>query len=73
MIEWHGKPTSDDGTAEVRGSVDESHEPGTPRALVGDSKLMLVPDLGPVDDRLIFVKDPVSVCNRVASFQEAGM
>lgn len=73
MIERHREPTSDEGTAEVRGSVDESHEPGTPRALVGDPELMFVPDLGAVDDRLIFMIDLVSTSDHLACFREVRM
>lgn len=53
MVEWNRKPTSDDGTTQVRGGIDETHEPGALGTIVGDSELMFVPDLGTVDDRLV--------------------
>lgn len=49
LIHRLGKPATDDGTAKIRGAVDQPHEPGIPhRVLVSNPKRFLVEGLSSI-------------------------
>ena len=68
MVEWDGKPATDEGAAEVWCRVRQADEPGASRRVVSDAELVLVEYLGAVDNRFIYFRQI-----RRSSMRELGI
>lgn len=63
LVHGLGEPAADEGTAEVRGTVDKPNEPRVTHGVrVTDPELNLVEGLGAIDDGLVHALDGSAEC-----------